>query len=132
MRNKGQKNSIWAESYSKEKMEESKQYEKSIWYRDDLVPLLGTYITIECSKYEIEKFSRMADKAVLRDSRIKHINKASLREYKVSNIEHIWVLLNPKLNIDQTKPLHLTGVLYEYAHKNVRNIGMRIVGINQK
>ena len=52
-------------------------------------------------------------------------------DIKVPDIEHLWVLLNPALSIDKQKPLKLTGVLYEYAHKNVRNIGMRVVGINQ-
>ena len=131
MRNSGQKNSIWAESYSKDKMEESRKYEKSRWYREDLVPLLGSYITLECDKYEIEKFSRMANKAVLRNLKIKHIYKSSLRSCPVRDIEHLWVLLNPKLSIDKTRPLRLTGILYEYAHKNVRNIGMRVVSINQ-
>ena len=131
MKTGGQKNSIWAESYSKESMEESRQFPKSSWYREDLVPLLGTYITLECSNYEIEKLSGRANKAVLRNSRIKHINKSALKNTKVPDIEHLWVLLNPALSIDKQKPLKLTGVLYEYAHKNVRNIGMRVVGINQ-
>ena len=131
MKNGGQKNSIWAESYSMESMERSKQFPKSSWYRDDLAPLLGTYITLECKNYEIERFSGRANKAVLRSSRIKHINKSGLKNTKVPDIEHLWVLLNPALNIDKQKPLKLTGVLYEYAHKNVRNIGMRVVGINQ-
>ena len=131
MKSGGQKNSIWAESYSRESMEKSKEFPKSRWYREDLVPLLGSYITLECGNYEIEKFSGRANKAVLRNSRIKHINKSALKETKVPDIEHLWVLLNPSLNIDRQKPLKLTGVLYEYAHKNVRNIGMRVVGINQ-
>ena len=131
MKNGGQKNSIWAESYSRESMERSKQFPKSSWYRDDLTPLLGTYITLECKNYEIERFSGRANKAVLRSSRIKHINKSALKNTKVPDIEHLWVLLNPVLNIDKQKPLKLTGVLYEYTHKNVRNIGMRVVGINQ-
>ena len=131
MKSGGQKNSIWAESYSRESMEKSKEFPKSRWYREDLVPLLGSYITLECGNYEIEKFSIRANKAVLRNSRIKHINKSALKETKVPDIEHLWVLLNPSLNIDRQKPLKLTGVLYEYAHKNVRNIGMRVVGINQ-
>ena len=126
-----QKNSIWAESYSMDNMKMSKQFPKSIWYREDLEPLLGTYITVECKNYEIEKFSGRANKAVLRNSRIKHINKSTLKNTKVPDIEHLWVLLNPALSIDKQKPLKLTGVLYEYAHKNVRNIGMRVVGINQ-
>ena len=126
-----QKNSIWAESYSKESMEESRQFPKSSWYREDLAQLLGTYITLECKNYEIEKFSGRANKAVLRNSRIKHINKSALKNTRIPDIEHLWVLLNPALNIDKLKPLKLTGVLYEYAHKNVRNIGMRVVGINQ-
>ena len=131
MKRGGQKNSIWSESYSRESMEKSKEFPKSRWYREDLVPLLGSYITLECGSYEIEKFSGRANKAVLRNSRIKHINKSALKETKVPDIEHLWVLLNPSLNIDRQKPLKLTGVLYEYAHKNVRNIGMRVVGINQ-
>lgn len=131
MKNGGQKNSIWAESYSRESMERSKQFPKSSWYRDDLTPLLGTYITLECKNYEIERFSGRANKAVLRSTRIKHINKSGLKNTKVPDIEHLWVLLNPALIIDKQKPLKLTGVLYEYAHKNVRNIGMRVVGINQ-
>ena len=131
MKKGGQKNSIWAESYSKERMEESRQFPKSSWYREDLSQLLGTYITLECKNYEIEKFSGRANKAVLRNSCIKHINKSSLKNTKVPDIEHLWVLLNPALDIDRKKPLKLTGVLYEYAHKNVRNIGMRVVGINQ-
>ena len=131
MKRGGQKNSIWAESYSRESMEKSKEFPKSRWYREDLVPLLGSYITLECGNYEIEKFSGRANKAVLRNSRIKHINKSALKETKVPDIEHLWVLLNPSLNLDRQKPLKLTGVLYEYAHKNVRNIGMRVVGINQ-
>ena len=131
MRKGGQKNSIWAESYSKESMEESRQFPKSSWYREDLAQLLGTYITLECKNYEIEKFSARANKAVLRNSRIKHINKSALKNIIVPDIEHLWVLLNPSLDIDKRKPLKLTGVLYEYAHKNVRNIGMRVVGINQ-
>ena len=126
-----QKNSIWAESYSKESMEESRQFPKSSWYREDLSQLLCTYITLECKNYEIEKFSGRANKAVLRNSRIKHINKSALKNTRIPDIEHLWVLLNPALNIDKQKPLKLTGVLYEYAHKNVRNIGMRVVGINQ-
>ena len=126
-----QKNSIWAESYSKESMEESRQFPKSSWYREDLSQLLCTYITLECKNYEIEKFSGRANKAVLRNSRIKHINKSALKNTRIPDIEHLWVLLNPALNIDKEKPLKLTGVLYEYAHKNVRNIGMRVVGINQ-
>ena len=126
-----QKNSIWAESYSKESMEESRQFPKSSWYREDLAQLLGTYITLECKNYEIEKYSGRANKAVLRNSRIKHINKSALKNTRIPDIEHLWVLLNPALNIDKLKPLKLTGVLYEYAHKNVRNIGMRVVGINQ-
>ena len=131
MKKGGQKNSIWAESYSKESMEQSKQFPKSSWYREDLEQLLGTYITLECSNYEIEKFSASANKAVLRNSRIRHINKSALKNKRVPDIEHLWVLLNPALSIDKQKPLKLTGVLYEYAHKNVRNIGMRVVGINQ-
>ena len=131
MKKGGQKNSIWAESYSRESMEKSKEFPKSSWYRDDLAPLLGTYITLECRNYEIEKFSGRANKAVLRNSRIKHINKSALKNKRVPDIEHLWVLLNPALSIDKQKPLKLTGVLYEYAHKNVRNIGMRVVGINQ-
>ena len=131
MRKGGQKNSIWAESYSRESMEESRHFPKSSWYREDLAQLLGTYITLECKNYEIEKFSARANKAVLRNSRIKHINKSALKNKRVSDIEHLWVLLNPALSIDKQKPLKLTGVLYEYAHKNVRNIGMRVVGINQ-
>lgn len=131
MKKGGQKNSIWAESYSKESMEQSKQFPKSSWYREDLVPLLGTYITVECQNYEIEKLSGRANKAVLRNSRIKHINKSALKNTRVPDIEHLWVLLNPQLSMDCEKPLKLTGVLYEYAHKNVRNIGMRVVGINQ-
>ena len=131
MRKGGQKNSIWAESYSRESMEESRHFSKSSWYREDLAQLLGTYITLECKNYEIEKFSARANKAVLRNSRIKHINKSALKNIKVPDIEHLWVLLNPSLDIDKQKPLKLTGVLYEYAHKNVRNIGMRVVGINQ-
>ena len=131
MKNGGQKNSIWAESYSRESMERSKQFPKSSWYRDDLAPLLGAYITLECNNYEIERLSGRANKAVLRSSRIKHINKSALKNTKVPDIEHLWVLLNPALNIDKQTPLKLTGVLYEYAHKNVRNIGMRVVGINQ-
>ena len=131
MKKSGQKNSIWADSYSRESMEASKQFPKSSWYREDLAPLLGTYITLECRNFEIEKFSRRANKAVLRDSRIRHINKSALKNTKIPDIEHLWVLLNPSLSIDMKKPLKLTGVLYEYAHKNVRNIGMRVVGINQ-
>jgi hypothetical protein len=131
MKKRGQKNSIWAESYSMYNMEMSKQFPKSIWYREDLEPLLGTYITVECRNYEIEKHSSRANKAVLRNSRIKHINKSTLKNKRVPDIEHLWVLLNPALSIDKQKPLKLTGVLYEYAHKNVRNIGMRVVGINQ-
>jgi hypothetical protein len=131
MKKGGLKNSIWAESYSRESMEKSKEFPKSSWYRDDLAPLLGTYITLECRNYEIEKFSERANKAVLRNSRIKHINKSALKDTEVPDIEHLWVLLNPALSIDKQKPLKLTGVLYEYAHKNVRNIGMRVVGINQ-
>ena len=131
MKKGGQKNSIWAESYSKESMEESRQFPKSSWYREDLAQLLGTYITLECKNYEIEKYSGRANKAVLRNSRIKHINKSALKNTRIPDIEHLWVLLNPALNIDKLKPLKLTGVLYEYAHKNVRNIGMRVVGINQ-
>ena len=131
MRKGGQKNSIWAESYSRESMEESRHFPKSSWYREDLAQLLGTYITLECKNYEIEKFSARANKAVLRNSRIKHINKSALKNKRVPDIEHLWVLLNPALSIDKQKPLKLTGVLYEYAHKNVRNIGMRVVGINQ-
>ncbi|MBQ6518674.1 MAG: hypothetical protein IJI14_08140 [Anaerolineaceae bacterium] len=131
MKKGGQKNSIWAESYSRESMEESRQFPKSSWYREDLAQLLGTFITLECKNYEIEKFSGRANKAVLRNSRIKHINKSALKNIKVPVIEHLWVLLNPALSIDKQKPLKLTGVLYEYAHKNVRNIGMRVVGINQ-
>ena len=131
MKKSGQKNSIWAESYSRESMERSKQFPKSSWYREDLEQLLGTYITLECRNYEIEKFSGRANKAVLRNSRVKHINKSALKKEKVPDIEHLWVLLNPALIIDKQKPLKLTGVLYEYAHKNVRNIGMRVVGINQ-
>ena len=127
----GQKNSIWAESYSKESIEKSKEFPKSSWYRDDLAPLLGTYITLECRNYEIENLSGRANKAVLRNSQIKHINKSALKNKRVPDIEHLWVLLNPALSIDKQKPLKLTGVLYEYAHKNVRNIGMRVVGINQ-
>lgn len=132
MKKGGQKNSIWAESYSKESMEESRQFPKSSWYREDLSQLLGTYITLECKNYEIEKFSGRANKAVLRNSRIKHINKSALKNTRIPDIEHLWVLLNPALSIDKQKPLKLTGVLYEYAHKNVRNIGMRVVGINQE
>ena len=131
MKKGGQKNSIWAESYSKESMEKSKEFPKSCWYREDLAQLLGTYITLECRNYESEKFSERANKAVLRNSRIKHINKSALKNKRVPDIEHLWVLLNPALSIDKQKPLKLTGVLYEYAHKNVRNIGMRVVGINQ-
>ena len=131
MKKGGQKNSIWAESYSRESMEESRQFPKSSWYREDLAQLLGTYITLECRNYEIEKLTGRANKAVLRNSQIKHINKSALKNIKVPNIEHLWVLLNPALSIDTHKPLKLTGVLYEYAHKNVRNIGMRVVGINQ-
>ena len=131
MKKGGQKNSIWAESYSKESMEKSKEFPKSSWYREDLEQLLGTYITLECRNYEIERYSARANKAVLRNSRIKHINKSALKNTKVPDIEHLWVLLNPALSIDKQRPLKLTGVLYEYAHKNVRNIGMRVVGINQ-
>ena len=131
MKKGGQKNSIWAESYSKESMEKSKEFPKSSWYREDLEQLLGTYITLECRNYEIERYSARANKAVLRNSRIKHINKSALKNKKVPDIEHLWVLLNPALSIDKQRPLKLTGVLYEYAHKNVRNIGMRVVGINQ-
>ena len=131
MKKGGQKNPIWAESYSRKSMEESRQFPKSSWYREDLAQLLGTFITLECKNYEIEKFSGRANKAVLRNSRIKYINKSALKNIKVPNIEHLWVLLNPALSIDKQKPLKLTGVLYEYAHKNVRNIGMRVVGINQ-
>ena len=131
MKKGGQKNSIWAESYSKESMEKSKEFPKSCWYGEDLAQLLGTYITLECRNYEIEKFSGRANKAVLRNSRVKHINKSALKNKRVPDIEHLWVLLNPALSIDKQKPLKLTGVLYEYAHKNVRNIGMRVVGINQ-
>ncbi len=131
MKKGGQKNSIWAESYSKESMEKSKEFPKSSWYRDDLEPLLGTYITLECGSFEIENYTSRANKAVLRKSRIKHINKSALKNKRVPDIEHLWVLLNPALSIDKQKPLKLTGVLYEYAHKNVRNIGMRVVGINQ-
>ena len=54
MKKTGQKNSIWAESYSKENMEKSRAFPKSSWYREDLAPLLGTYITLECRNYEIE------------------------------------------------------------------------------
>ena len=132
MKKSGQKNSIWAESYSLESIEKSRQFPKSSWYREDLEQLLGTYITLECKNYEIEKFSGRANKAVLRNSRIKHINKSELKHTIVPDIEHLWVLLNPKLYIDKTKPLHITGILYEYAHKNVRNIGLRVVGINQR
>ena len=131
MKKAGQKNSIWAESYSGKSMEQVQRFPKSSWYREDLVPLLGTYITLECGNYEIEKHSGRANKAVLRNSRVKHINKSALKNTKVPDIEHLWVLLNPALSIDKQKPLKLTGVLYEYAHKNVRNIGMRVVGINQ-
>ena len=131
MKKGGQKNSIWAESYSRESMEKSKEFPKSSWYRDDLAPLLGTYITLECRNYKIESYSARANKAVLRDSKVKHINRSALKSMKVDDIEHLWVLLNPSLIIDRQKPLKLTGVLYEYAHKNVRNIGMRVVGINQ-
>ena len=131
MKKGGQKNSIWAESYSRESMAKSKEFPKSSWYRDDLAPLLGTFITLACSNNDIEKHSARANKVVLRDSKVKHINRSALQSMKVEDIEHLWVLLNPSLIIDRRKPLKLTGVLYEYAHKNVRNIGMRVVGINQ-
>ena len=132
MRKGRQKNSIWAESYSRESMEESRQFPKSSWYREDLAQFLGTYITLECKNYEIEKFSARANKAVLRNSRIKHINKSALKNIKVPDIEHLWVLLNPSLDIDKQKPLKLTGVLHASAHKNVRHIGLRLVVINQE
>lgn len=47
MRKGGQKNSIWAESYSRESMEESRHFPKSSWYREDLAQLLGPYITLD-------------------------------------------------------------------------------------
>lgn len=68
---------------------------------------------------------------MLRNSRIRHINRSALKNMKIPDIEHLWVLLNPGVVIDPARPLKLTGVLYEYAHKNVRNIGMRVVGVNQ-
>ena len=131
MKKGGQKNSIWAESYSRESMERSRMFPKSSWYREDLTPLPGTFITVECRNFEIEKHSERANRAVLRDSKIRHIYKSALRNMKVRDIEHLWVLLNPALQIDRSRPLKLTGILYEYAHKNVRNIGMRVVGVNQ-
>ena len=113
-------------------MEQAQRFPKSSWYREDLVPLLGTYITLECGNYEIEKYSGRANKAVLRNSRVKHINKSALKNTKVPDIEHLWALLNPALIIDKQKPLKLTGVVCFSGTMRIAILILGFRGVNSE